>query len=64
MGCMLVSEYSQVYSTSKFKYLHKWKSQFDAMGMTESEIGRLLKTFRGIDTNDSGKIDSLELLMV
>ena len=58
------SPFYGVYSDKKYKHILQWREQFDAMAMTESEIGELLRVFNKIDTDKSGIIDTLELLMV
>jgi Ca2+-binding EF-hand superfamily protein len=59
MGCGM-SSYPDIYSKNN-KGLFELKPAFDALKLSENDIGRLYKYFRELDLTDSGTIEVAEL---
>lgn len=57
MGCVHTTP---IYSTNK--NVLTLKPQFDALMLTEEDVGRLYRVFKRIDMDNSGSVDSAEFL--
>lgn len=61
MGCS-PSKYHKIYS--KNNVIRALKPNFDALLLSEDDVGRLYRVFKRVDMDNSGTIDTAELLTV
>ena len=60
MGCIISRKYDAIYE--KKEDVKKYEGDFELMGLTQKDIGRLFEAFQLIDIDQSGSIILLELV--